>query len=859
MAYQPKSYRKFAATTATAAMVASAVAPVASLAAGFTDVAPQYKEAVDFLVSTGATNGKTETQFGVYEQITRLDAAVILAKVLKLDVENAKDAGFTDVPKDRAKYVNALVEVGILNGKGDGKFGAYDNLSRVEMAKIVANAYKLEKQNDSALPFTDVNATWAPFVKALYDNGVTSGKTPTSFGAYENITRGDFARFVFKAANVNVAPAVVSVSAINAKELVVKFNKAINKDTVLDTNGNIVANVFFVNGVGVAGTGSLSEDGKTLTITKSTGTWEGTYLFEVKKDTVKTTDGKSVEAFAEKISYEDTVAPTYTGITRVNASKVKVNFSEPIKDKGTITAKLADGTDLSALVLTSIDGNSIVFDLSDANIPSGKDIAVTISGLMDYSDNLVNPNPVTVTIQKGAKDGVQPDVASITPINAKKFEIKFTEEIEGLDINEITVNGTPLAAPSKVTQDKTDKTKYIVELANPVQGLVTIGVVGGPGTYTDLSGEVGKSASRIVDFKTDTTKPTLSSATVNKNKDGKEVLTLTFSEDVTLYASGTVNFNVKKVKDYVTTTGLTLAVDTTKLTPVSGKSNEFTILLSDLTVGGSALETGAVYTADLPADFVVDTAGNRNDAKTAAFTFTRGTDADATKPTIVTSFDSSESAPKVANNGILVVDKNTLKVKFAGDIDGATATNKANYYVSGATVDSVTLLPNNEVEIKLAADSNTYTGLRTVKISGVKTKSGNTMDEYTTTEYLVENVRPTVTGVQLTSIVADDDAATPGDQPATYVTLTFSENVNIGAVNTADFDLYIKGNKVTTATVTTAAGSSANKVVVKLAGVALTGQDIADGVELKAQSNIDIADVNGNIANIPAPIKVTLQ
>ncbi|ATA61489.1 SbsB [Geobacillus stearothermophilus] len=859
MAYQPKSYRKFAATTATAAMVASAVAPVASLAAGFTDVAPQYKEAVDFLVSTGATNGKTETQFGVYEQITRLDAAVILAKVLKLDVENAKDAGFTDVPKDRAKYVNALVEAGILNGKGDGKFGAYDNLSRVEMAKIVANAYKLEKQNDSALPFTDVNATWAPFVKALYDNGVTSGKTPTSFGAYENITRGDFARFVFKAANVNVAPAVVSVSAINAKELVVKFNKAINKDTVLDTKGNIVANVFFVNGVGVTGTGSLSEDGKTLTITKSTGTWEGTYLFEVKKDTVKTTDGKSVEAFAEKISYEDTVAPTYTGITRVNASKVKVNFSEPIKDKGTITAKLADGTDLSAVVLTSIDGNSIVFDLSNATIPSGKDIAVTISGLMDYSDNLVNPNPVTVTIQKGAKDGVQPDVASITPINAKKFEIKFTEEIEGLDINEITVNGTRLAAPSKVTQDKTDKTKYIVELANPVQGLVTIGVVGGAGTYTDLSGEVGKSASRIVDFKTDTTKPTLSSATVSKNKDGKEVLTLTFSEDVTLIASGTVNFNVKKVKDYVTTTGLTLAVDTTKLTPVSGKSNEFTILLSDLTVGGSALETGAVYTADLPANFVEDTAGNKNDAKTAAFTFTRGTDADATKPTIVTSFDSSESAPQVANNGILVVDKNTLKVKFAGDIDGATATNKANYYVSGATVDSVALLPNNEVEIKLAADSNTYTGLRTVKISGVKTKSGNTMDEYTTTEYLVENVRPTVTGVQLTSIVADDDATKPGDQPATYVTLTFSENVNVGAVNAADFDLYIKGNKVTTATVTTTAGSSPNKVVVKLAGVALTGQDIADGVELKAQSDIDIADGNGNIANIPAPIKVTLQ
>ncbi|ARA98449.1 S-layer homology domain-containing protein [Geobacillus thermodenitrificans] len=231
MAYQPKSYRKFAATTATAAMVASAVAPVASLAAGFTDVAPQYKDAVDFLVSTGATNGKTETQFGVYEQITRLDAAVILAKVLKLDVENAKDAGFTDVPKDRAKYVNALVEAGILNGKGNGKFGAYDNLTRVEMAKIIANAYKLEKQNDNALLFTDVNATWAPFVKALYDNGVAKGKTETSFNAYADITRGEFALLVYRAANLNVAPEVVSVSAINSTQAVVTFKGEIGEAT----------------------------------------------------------------------------------------------------------------------------------------------------------------------------------------------------------------------------------------------------------------------------------------------------------------------------------------------------------------------------------------------------------------------------------------------------------------------------------------------------------------------------------------------------------------------------------------------------------------------------------------------------
>ncbi|QNU38954.1 S-layer homology domain-containing protein [Geobacillus sp. 44B] len=283
MAYQPKSYRKFVATTATAAMVASAVAPVVSAAAGFTDVAPQYKDAIDFLVSTGATNGKTDTKFGVYDEITRLDAAVILAKVLKLDVDNAKDAGFTDVPKDRAKYVNALVDAGVLNGKAAGKFGAYDKLTRAEMAKIIANAYKL-KGDDVTLPFTDVNDTWAPYVKALYKNGITKGKSETKFGANDNITRGDFAVFVYRAANVDVAPQVVSVSAINGKQIEIKFNKPVDKSALLDTASNFTGYTLKANKLELAAVdgananaisltpmASLSSDGKTLTIYAASG------------------------------------------------------------------------------------------------------------------------------------------------------------------------------------------------------------------------------------------------------------------------------------------------------------------------------------------------------------------------------------------------------------------------------------------------------------------------------------------------------------------------------------------------------------------------------------------------------------
>ncbi|BDG45103.1 S-layer homology domain-containing protein [Saccharococcus caldoxylosilyticus] len=519
MAYQPKSYRKFVATTATAAMVASAVAPVVSAAAGFTDVASQYKDAVDFLVSAGV-KGKSETKFGVYDEITRLDAAVILAKVLKLDVDNAKDAGFTDVPKDRAKYVNALVDAGVLNGKAAGKFGAYDKLTRAEMAKIIANAYKL-KGDDVTLPFTDVNDTWAPYVKALYKNGITKGKSETKFGANDNITRGDFAVFVYRAANVDVAPQVVSVSAINAKELVIKFNKAIDKSTVIEASGanagTLVDGAITVSSLDNHpvtinnALAALSADGKTLTLqAQTTEVFDGRYDISITKGAIKTTDGKDVEGYTDTIKAEDTVAPSILGTTKVTSTQVKINFSEPINETDTpatgtllnkVSFKYADGTSVNGTITYTLssDKKSLTVDLSDNNITAGKDIVATFVGVKDFAGNIITPNPATVTIQKGQKDGVAPTVVDLKAVNNKTVEVKFSEELAVAP----TVNITGNPGTITVTQDSTDKTKYIVKTTNALTGLQTVTVAAG---YTDLSGEQGTAYTKVVNFDVDTAK-----------------------------------------------------------------------------------------------------------------------------------------------------------------------------------------------------------------------------------------------------------------------------------------------------------------------------------------------------------------
>jgi methionine-rich copper-binding protein CopC len=209
MGQYSKSFRMFMATAATTAMVATAVTPV--VASSFVDVSERYKEAVDYLVKQEITNGFTDTTFGVTQQIKRADAAVMIARALKLEGGQAPDAGFLDVPARAKNAVNALKQQGIINGKTPTNFGSDDTLTRGEMAIILSRAYSFKGEAD--VPFVDVNSRYMESVKALIANGITQGKSDTLFGTNQQITRGEFALFIFRSENP-AEPKVMEVSAI---------------------------------------------------------------------------------------------------------------------------------------------------------------------------------------------------------------------------------------------------------------------------------------------------------------------------------------------------------------------------------------------------------------------------------------------------------------------------------------------------------------------------------------------------------------------------------------------------------------------------------------------------------------------
>ena len=237
-----KSYRKMLATALTASIVAAAFVPSAS-ATSFPDVAGQYTEAVDYLVTNEISVGLADGTFGTHEPIKRADAAIWVVRALGYENIVAPDAGFNDVPERAENAVNVLKDLDIINGKTATSFGSHDSLTRAEMAKIIAKAYDLQTKGTKH-PFKDVSTAFTNYVQAVYHAGITVGKGETTYGSSAPTKRGEFAVFLMKADQYEeVVPNVVVsevTGVVNDDKTVTITGKAtgIDQVTVVLPNGN---------------------------------------------------------------------------------------------------------------------------------------------------------------------------------------------------------------------------------------------------------------------------------------------------------------------------------------------------------------------------------------------------------------------------------------------------------------------------------------------------------------------------------------------------------------------------------------------------------------------------------------------
>lgn len=217
----------FVKATAAAAVFAATAAIVTPAQAAeelkFTDVKESsHTDAIYALAEAGIISGYGDGTYGPNNEVTRGQVAKIIAGALKLDTTTVEDPAFSDVPKGHQYYgaIAALKQANYISGYGDGTYGVNDPLTRGQMAKIIAGAFGLTA-NGEAKQFADVPAghQYKAAVDSLTANGVVQGFEDGTYGPAKHVTRAQVATFVHKAANVETSTANFTLSVMHQNDI----------------------------------------------------------------------------------------------------------------------------------------------------------------------------------------------------------------------------------------------------------------------------------------------------------------------------------------------------------------------------------------------------------------------------------------------------------------------------------------------------------------------------------------------------------------------------------------------------------------------------------------------------------------
>ncbi len=173
-----------------------------SFAAEFTDVSEDDRFAlhIHYLLDEGVIQGFGDHKFGPEQAVTRAAAAIMLAKSLELDTSDT-NVRFKDVPKSSkaAGAIQAMSAKGIISGFSDGNFYPNREVTRAEMAILLAKAFELTEQN--YFSFTDVSNSMRSYdaIRKVVTSGIATGYTEDKYRPNQPLTRAQFSAFLARA------------------------------------------------------------------------------------------------------------------------------------------------------------------------------------------------------------------------------------------------------------------------------------------------------------------------------------------------------------------------------------------------------------------------------------------------------------------------------------------------------------------------------------------------------------------------------------------------------------------------------------------------------------------------------------
>ncbi len=905
---QSAKYKKFILGAASAALVASAVAPVVASAKDFNDtVGNTHEVAINALSDAGVITGYPDGSFLPNKTLTRSDVVKLMGKWLvskdyKVPTDYKTNMRFKDLTSksndELLQYAAVVKDNGVFNGS-NGNLLAGDNITRENMAVVIVRAFdqvnnmdlvtfvKAQEFKKDVTDLAKAKAEARPAIDVLDFFDITNPIAP-AFNPKNTTTRGQFATFLHKttitdfsavkadadlvAAAAQVKDGAVTVSrgeyatdanklaavqahvkglvtnkdvvatvvagksagnyvvtltkgeakvektiavtfefaaddrfvadvkAINAVQLEVKFSTAVDAASIFNANGTLKAGVITVATLDAVPAGDLtaelSEDGRTLTVTSSSKLEK---RYDVKTDLVKSVDKKVIPTNNTVVTVNDTVRPTFAGVSYESNSNATFSFSEPIE---ATTAQIAAALTVNGPTTVNVVAGDITLSSDKKSfavaLPTAmtkdQNYTFTFTGLKDFAGNLVTPNPISTTVVRQDADSVKPAVTAVATAGIGKVQVTFSEKVN-VSAAALKVDGNAATTPTfKLDAGKTVMTVSSSSLTAGVRSLEISGV-------KDLAGNTMDVTTKVVEVTADTTAPTFVSQSV-KTVAGDQYLVVNYSEDVTVDNTKSITGTVKG-SDSVTK-AITAITGAALTTGEDGKSIEIKL---PATTGD--------YSLNLPAGLAVDKASLSAVAKTV--TFNLGAAVDTVQP-------------KVSS---VVQTNDKVVVTFDRAVTSATALNIANYEIEGVSspFEATAIFKDNSktVELTLKNDVITTTGDRNFTVQNVATDAGAVMVTDVTSRTFVETVRPTAISAKVIN--------------ASTIEVTFSETIKDGSTAGADFDVFQGAS-------TTALGESSEVISGKKVTITLsTPLTSLTGITVKAQNTIDLKDANNNVIN----------
>ncbi|WLR49034.1 N-acetylmuramoyl-L-alanine amidase [Halobacillus litoralis] len=182
----------------TAAVWPSNVAKAASLS----DIPDRSEEEINYLMNQGVLSGYPDGTFKPHKEVTREEAATLIARALKLD-GTQRNTVFSDVSRYSyaSGYIQSSYEQGAISGYPDGTYKPKETMTRGQMAVSVSNAFSLGSGSNGSYGDVSSYAYYYDAVKSVTSAGVAAGYPDGTYRPESAITREEFALFVARALN----------------------------------------------------------------------------------------------------------------------------------------------------------------------------------------------------------------------------------------------------------------------------------------------------------------------------------------------------------------------------------------------------------------------------------------------------------------------------------------------------------------------------------------------------------------------------------------------------------------------------------------------------------------------------------